>query len=741
MKKLLLTSFASACIAFSGLAQAVLPTSWSFATPTFPTGWSAIDPTPGYYTASGFNPPTYKFDADGDKVQVFFASDPGNVSYYLAGNSFSGGTFLVEESVNGTAWTTVHTHTAPPVAPAYTLYTHALSSASRYVRFNYFDKVSGNIGLDEVTITAAAASPAQEINVKLATSTIINGGTAVVNSPVSTTTPATFTIENLGTANALNISAVNITGANAADFTVASSPSSISAASTGNLVINFTPSAAGTRYAAISITSNDADENPYIINLYGIGGPFASEPTAQATSLNFPIIKTYRVTGTFTAASPAPEGYIVLRKTGSSITDVPADGTVYQRGDLIGSSQVVYSGTTLSFAPNNIVANTTYHFAVFAYNGPGVYRNYLTASPSPLVNSVTTPATMQPASYYSSVSTSAATFVTDLHNKINPHTQQFYSNYGVKFVTPFIARDTVNNQRVIECAYSGLKQIYSDPFDFTANGFSREHTYCHNWMPTNPATGLPEYDDYHHLYPTNQDDVNAIRSNYPLGEVVGTPTYTYLGCKFGLNAQGKTVFEPRDGQKGDAARALFYMATCYDGVGGKDWSLPDYISTSIPYGQDQNILKKWHYQDPPDNYEIARNDFIDSLQNNRNPFIDSVRFACFIDFMTMNKISSAVVPCNNSVIGINENSSSGDMIIIAPNPSNGSFTLSYVTERPQDVNIRLVDVLGRLVYSTKTKVISGYNPIEINVEGLSKGIYSFEFISETGRTTEKLVIE
>jgi hypothetical protein len=81
------------------------------------------------------------------------------------------------------------------------------------------------------------------------------------------------------------------------------------------------------------------------------------------------------------------------------------------------------------------------------------------------------------------------------------------------------------------------------------------------------------------------------------------------------------------------------------------------------------------------------------------------------------------------------------MIIIAPNPSNGNFTLSYVTEKAQDVNIRLVDVLGRMVYSSKAKVISGYNPIEINVEGLSKGIYSFEFLSETGRTTEKLVIE
>jgi hypothetical protein len=393
----------------------------------------------------------------------------------------------------------------------------------------------------------------------------------------------------------------------------------------------------------------------------------------------------------------------------------------------------------MSFAPNNIVAGTTYHFAVFAYNGPGSYRNYL--SSSPLAGFVTTPSTMQPATYYNSVSTSASSFVTDLHNKINPHIQQFYSNYGIKMVTPFIARDTVNDQRVINCVYSGQKQIYSDPFDFTANGFSREHTYCHNWMPTNPADGRPEYDDYHHLFPTNQDDVNAIRSNYPLGEVVGTPTYTYLGCKFGLNAQGKTVFEPRDSHKGDAARALFYMATCYDGVGGQDWSLPDYISTSIPYGQDQNVLKKWHYQDPPDNYEIARNDFVDSLQNNRNPFIDSVQFACYIDFWTMNKITAPMIPCNSSVIGINEQSNSTDMMTLAPNPNSGSFTLTFVTEKAQTLNITLIDLLGRMVYSKETKVNRGYNPLEMNVTSLSKGIYTFILSTESGRTTEKLVIE
>jgi hypothetical protein len=81
------------------------------------------------------------------------------------------------------------------------------------------------------------------------------------------------------------------------------------------------------------------------------------------------------------------------------------------------------------------------------------------------------------------------------------------------------------------------------------------------------------------------------------------------------------------------------------------------------------------------------------------------------------------------------------MIILAPNPSNGNFTLTYVTEKGQTVSIRLFDMVGRVVYSEQIKVNSGYNPIEMNIQNLSKGIYTFEFTTETGRTTEKLAIE
>ncbi|WP_300660261.1 choice-of-anchor D domain-containing protein, partial [Fluviicola sp.] len=335
MNKIIYTLFFSLLVSMVSYSQAVLPTSWSFTTTTLPTGWS--ESGTGFYTASGNTPPAMKFDNTGDYLIIYFASNPGALTYYLAGNSFSGGTFTVEESGNGTTYTTLHAHTAPPAATCQ-MYTDVPQATTRYIRFIYTNKVGGNIGLDDVNIAVGAATPAQEINVKYSGTTLVSGSTQAVNSPVSTMTPFTFDVENLGTANALNISSAVISGANAADFTVASFPSTVAAGATQPLTVNFTPAAAGNRNAVLTINSDDADEAAYVINLYGIGGTLATEPANQPTNLVFSNVKSYRLTGSFTASTA--EGFLVLRKKGSAISGVPVDGTVYQRGDIVGDAQV-----------------------------------------------------------------------------------------------------------------------------------------------------------------------------------------------------------------------------------------------------------------------------------------------------------------------------------------------------------------------------------------------------------------
>lgn len=748
MKKILLSSLFAVTISVSAFAQAVLPTSWGFTNAILPTGWTSSGTGFAYYGASGNPAPSAKFAVSNDMLTIDFTTPPGNLVYDVKGNTANSAAytsvFLVEESVNGTTWTTLHSHTSMSIT-AYTTITDVPQSTTRHIRFNLSVKASGNISLDNVSI-AAGVSTAALMTVKQGTTTILNGGTYTLGSPVSTLLTTTFTVQNLGTVSALNITAAALTGVAAADYSVLTGmPMNVPASGSGSLVVIFTPSVAGTRNAMLSLTNNDVTANPYVINLNGVGGNLATEPTAQATNMTFPIIKSYHIQGLFTAASPAPDGYLVIRKTGSASTDVPTDGKVYQRGDSVGTSKVIYSSSLTGFFPNDIIANTNYYFTVFSYNGVGTYRNYLTTGP--LAGTVTSAGSMQPATYYNGISTSSPTFVTDLHALTNPHTLQFYSSYGPLFAATFFTRDTTANQRVITCAYSGENKVYSEPFDWTTVNFSREHTYCQSWQPTvnDPLfQNRPEYNDYHMITPTNQIQVNGIRSNNPLGVVVGTPLSSYLGSKIGLNAAGKKVFEPRDSDKGDAARCMMYQCIAYTGVPytgapntnavyGGSWSLPSYISNAIPYGQDPDVLKTWNTQDPPDNFEIARNDYVDSLQGNRNPFIDHPEYVCYINFGNM-----AYSPCGPT--GIAENRSD-DFIAIYPNPNSGSFMMNYACAKNEIISVTLVDLMGRVVYTNELQVNKGSNSIEMNLQNLTRGIYLFELINGNGKQTQKLVIQ
>ncbi len=84
----------------------------------------------------------------------------------------------------------------------------------------------------------------------------------------------TFTIANTGTGT-LTISGnpmVQVSGANASDFSVTSLPaSSIIAGGSTTFQINFDPASAGVRTATITIANNDGDENPYNFVIRGNG--------------------------------------------------------------------------------------------------------------------------------------------------------------------------------------------------------------------------------------------------------------------------------------------------------------------------------------------------------------------------------------------------------------------------------------------------------------------------------------
>ncbi|MDY2587805.1 LamG-like jellyroll fold domain-containing protein [Winogradskyella aquimaris] len=139
--------------------------------------------------------------------------------------------------------------------------------------------------VEDYGITVSGASPQQEINITGNSNDIIDGdttpqfadGTDFGNVDIAGGTRAnTFTIENLGGINTLNLTGsspyVAISGAHAADFSVTTIPSNaISAGSSTSFTITFNPSAVGLRTATLTIANNDSDENPYNFNIQGNG--------------------------------------------------------------------------------------------------------------------------------------------------------------------------------------------------------------------------------------------------------------------------------------------------------------------------------------------------------------------------------------------------------------------------------------------------------------------------------------
>lgn len=92
------------------------------------------------------------------------------------------------------------------------------------------------------------------------------------------------------------------------------------------------------------------------------------EPTAQPTSLVFDT-SGYPTTlaVSWTAASPAPDGYIAIIKLGSAPTSDPVDDTTYLVDDALGDGIVAHVGTGLSF-DYTCPSDGTYYVKIYSYN-------------------------------------------------------------------------------------------------------------------------------------------------------------------------------------------------------------------------------------------------------------------------------------------------------------------------------------------------------------------------------------
>ena len=228
------------------------------------------------------------------------------------------------------------------------------------------------------------------------------------------------------------------------------------------------------------------------------------------------------------------------------------------------------------------------------------------------------------------------------YGKDNPYLHDLYKNRDENGITVEAGRIRANDNH-------GDKK----------GGTDREHVWCQSrgFKASSGASG-PAGTDVHHLLAGDSYVNQLVHNDNAYGYVDKTQSYTDAGNNADTpytagNLKGKplhtdakdegtTVFEPQDCDKGDIARAVFYMAACYNNyanasgvisefnpnleivsyVTAGDKAITSSDTQTATIGNLKDLLE-WNALDPVDEYEIHRNNLIyNNYQHNRNPFVD-----------------------------------------------------------------------------------------------------------------------
>lgn len=220
------------------------------------------------------------------------------------------------------------------------------------------------------------------------------------------------------------------------------------------------------------------------------------------------------------------------------------------------------------------------------------------------------------------------------------------------------------------------------------------------WLPTNANDILSGHADAHHIRAEDGPE-NSSRNERNYG-------VDYNGPSGNIGSW-----------RGDVARSLFYMATRYNGlevVNGNPLNNPD------GFIGDLATLITWNMTDPADDFEMNRNNFIYTWQQNRNPFID---YPDLVNYIWGSKQGQAW----SATLSTNENSI--DSVAVYPNPTKDYIVISGLTSI---ANVEINSLTGMIVYKGTCS-----NNTKLDLE-LSSGVYLLK-VSEEGKSiTKKLIV-
>lgn len=189
-------------------------------------------------------------------------SDPESGTSYTANAAFGSGSKIGTDNYvvyKGTGSTVTTTNLTAGTTYHYAIYT--------------YNSADNCYNLTKLTGNATTLSPKIQLQYPLNTDVACGFTLGFGDVNTNTSVDLTFYIKNTGNTD-LNVSALNITGADAALFSLVSPPSLpfvVTAGNTQNITVRFSPTTTGNKSASLSITNDDSSKNPCSVSLTGKG--------------------------------------------------------------------------------------------------------------------------------------------------------------------------------------------------------------------------------------------------------------------------------------------------------------------------------------------------------------------------------------------------------------------------------------------------------------------------------------
>ena len=86
-------------------------------------------------------------------------------------------------------------------------------------------------------------------------------------------------------------------------------------------------------------------------------------------------------------------------------------------------------------------------------------------------------------------------------------------------------------------------------------------------------------------------------------------------------------------------------------------------------------------------------------------------------------------------------SASIENLNVYPNPSSDIFNMSFVSEEVQDLSVRVVNMLGEVIYTEGLEKFVGEYTKQINLKNYTKGVYFLEIVTNQGVVNKKIILQ